>query len=58
MIVKLTYEDNPWFEHDESLRQELEKDKQKVERGIMSESRFDGIWRGKFNDDVPSSWIK
>jgi len=58
MIVKLTYEDNPWFEHDESLRQELEKDKQKVERGIMSESRFDGIWRGKFNDDVASSVIK
>jgi phage terminase large subunit len=58
MIVKLTYEDNPWFMHDESLRQELEKDQQKVERGIMSQSRFDGIWKGKFNDDVTSSVIR
>lgn len=58
MIVKLTYRDNPWFEHDESLQQELDKDKQKVKRGIMSQSRFDGIWHGKFNDDVSSSVIK
>lgn len=58
MIVKLTYKDNPWFEHDESLQQELEKDKQKVKRGIMSQARFDGIWLGKFNDDVASSVIK
>ena len=58
MIVRLTFEDNPWFMHDESLRQELEKDKQKVKRGIMSQSRFDGIWHGKFNDDVTNSVIK
>ena len=58
MIVYLTYEDNPWFMHDESLRQELEKDQQKVKRGIMSQSRFDGIWKGKFNDDVANSVIK
>ena len=58
MIVKLTFEDNPWFEHDESLRQELEKDRQKVKRGIMSQARFDGIWYGKFNDDVANSVIK
>ena len=58
MVVKLTYKDNPWFEHDESLQQELDKDKQKVERGIMSQARFDGIWLGKFNDDVSSSVIK
>lgn len=58
MIVRLTYLDNPWFEHDDSLRQELEKDKQKVERGIMSQSRFNGIWNGKFNDDVTNSVIK
>ena len=58
MIVRLTYKDNPWFEHDESLQQELEKDRQKVERGIMSQARFDGIWDGKFNDDVASSVIK
>lgn len=58
MIVKLTFEDNPWFIHDESLQQELDKDRQKVERGIMSQARFDGIWYGKFNDDVSSSVIK
>ena len=58
MIVRLTYEDNPWFEHDESLQQELDKDRQKVERGIMSQARFDGIWFGKFNDDVARSVIK
>lgn len=58
IIVKTTYEDNPWFEYDESLIQELEKDKQKVARGIMSESRFNGIWKGSFNDDVTTSIIK
>lgn len=58
MIVKLTYKDNPWFEYDESLMQELEKDKQKVKRGIMSQSRFNGIWNGDFNDDVANSVIK
>lgn len=57
MIVKLTYKDNPWFEHDESLQAELDKDNQKVEKGIMTQSRFDGIWNGKFNDDVSSSII-
>ena len=57
-IVKLTYKDNPWFEHDDSLRQELEKDQNKVKRGIMTQARFDGIWLGKFNDDVASSVIK
>jgi len=58
LIIKLTYEDNPWFMHDESLRQEIEKDQNKVKRGIMSQSRFDGIWLGKFNDDVANSVIK
>lgn len=58
LIVRLTYEDNPWFQYDQSLQQELDKDTQKVQRGIMSQSRFDGIWHGKFNDDVASSVIK
>ncbi len=58
MIVKLTYEDNPWFKWDESLQQELDKDRQKVKRGIMSESRFKGIWNGAFNDDVTNSVIR
>ena len=58
MIIRLTYKDNPWFVHDESLQQELEKDRNKVKRGIMSQARFEGIWDGKFNDDVSSSIIK
>ncbi len=58
MIVRLTYADNPWFKWDESLQQELDKDRQKVKRGIMSEARFQGIWEGKFNDDVANSVIK
>lgn len=58
LIIKLTYEDNPWFMHDESLRQEIEKDRLKVKKGIMTQSRFDGIWLGKFNDDVANSVIK
>lgn len=58
MIVKLTYKDNPWFVYDDSLKQELEKDKLKVKRGIMSQARFNGIWNGDFNDDVASSVIK
>lgn len=58
MIVKLTYKDNPWFEHDESLQQELDKDRQKVSKGIMSQARFNGIWNGAFNDDIANSVIK
>lgn len=58
MIVKLTFEDNPWFQYDDSLQQELDKDRQKVKAGIMSKARFDGIWYGKFNDDIADSIIK
>ena len=58
LIIRLTYKDNPWFEHDQSLQQELEKDRNKVKRGMMSEARFKGIWDGKFNDDVANSVIK
>ena len=58
LIVKLTYKDNPWFMHDESLSQEIEKDEIKVKRGIMSRARFDGIWNGKFNDDIANSVIR
>lgn len=58
LIIKVGYEDNHWFPHDESLTQELEKDKIKVKRGIMSQSRYDHIWLGKFNDDVANSVIK
>lgn len=58
LIIKTTYEDNPWFKYDESLQMELEKDKQKVKKGIMTQSRFNGIWKGSFNDDVATSIIK
>ncbi len=58
LIIKVGYEDNPWFEHDESLKQELQKDKAKVGKGIMSESRFNWIWLGKYNDDIDTSVIK
>lgn len=57
LIIKVSYKDNPWFRHDESLTQELEKDKSKVKRGIMSKSRFAWIWDGKNNDDIDTSVI-
>ena len=58
LIIKLTYKDNPWFEHDESLSQEIKKDRAKVKKKIMSKSRFAGIWEGKFNDDIANSVIQ
>lgn len=58
LIIKVGHEDNPWFIHDESLMQELQKDKNKVARGIMSESRFNWMWGGKYNDDIDTSVIK
>lgn len=58
LIIFTTHEDNPWLEHDESLKLELEKDKIKRAKGIMSESRFNNIWYGKFNDDIATSIIK
>lgn len=58
LIIRVSYKDNPWFKWDDSLTQELAKDKNKVKRGIMSKSRFDWIWRGKFNDDIDTSVVK
>lgn len=57
LIIKVGHEDNPWFKWDESLSQELEKDKQKRDDGRMSKSRFNHIWGGMFNDDVENSVI-
>ena len=57
LIIKVSHKDNPWFKWDESLSQELAKDKRKVEQGIMSKSRFGWIWGDKFNDDIDSSVI-
>jgi len=58
LIINISYKDNPWFKWDDSLTQELAKDKEKVRRGIMSKSRFRWIWDGKYSDDVDSSVIK
>jgi phage terminase large subunit len=57
LIIKVGYQDNPWFEHDESLFGELTKDKEKVADGRMSASRFNHIWEGAFNDDLETSII-
>lgn len=58
MIIKVGFEDNPWFMYDQSLREEYEKDLQKKNDGRMSESRFNHIWHGAFNDDIDNSVIK
>lgn len=57
LIIKVGFEDNPWFVHDESLNGEYQKDKAKMEDGRMSKSRFNHIWLGSFNDDIESSVI-
>ena len=57
LIVHVSHKDNHWFKWDESLSQELAKDKIKVEKGIMSKSRFGWIWGNKFNDDIDSSVV-
>lgn len=58
LVIKVGFEDNPWFMFDKSLREEYEKDKQKMEEGRMSEARFRHIWHGAFNDDIDNSVIK
>ena len=57
LVIKVGKEDNPWFEYDESLKQEYDKDHAKMLDGRMSKSRFNHIWRGMFNDEIESSVI-
>lgn len=57
LIIKVGHQDNPWFEHDESLISEYRKDQDKVADGRMAETRFNHIWNGEFNDDIDSSII-
>lgn len=57
LIIKVGFQDNPWFVHDSSLRQEYEKDKAKKDDGRMSEARFNHIWQGAFNDHIENSVI-
>ena len=57
LLIKVGYQDNPWFEHDESLQTELKKDKEKMNDGRMSKARYNHIWEGAFNDDIDTSVI-
>jgi phage terminase large subunit len=57
MLIKVGFEDNPFFKHDKSLVEEYEKDTEKVKDGRMSKTRYDHIWHGAFNDDVENSLI-
>ena len=57
LIIKVGHQDNPWFEHDSSLRQEYEKDQHKRDDGRMSVARFNHIWEGAYNDNVENSVI-
>lgn len=57
LIIKVGFEDNPWFMSDSSLRSEYEKDKSKMSKGLMSKARFNHIWHGEFNDAVDNSII-
>lgn len=57
LIIKVGFEQNPWFMQDSSLRTEYNKDTQKVADGRMSKARYNHIWHGAFNDDVEDSVI-
>lgn len=58
LLIKVGFEDNPFFKHDTSLVEEFEKDTQKVADGRMSKARYNHIWYGAFNDDVENSAIE
>jgi len=58
LIIRVGFEDNPWFKYDESLRTEYDKDKSKLDKGLMSKARFNHIWHGHFNDDVENGLIE
>jgi len=58
LIIKVGFEDNPWFWADKSLSTEYLKDKEKMEDGRMSKARFNHIWHGAFNDDIENTLIE
>lgn len=58
LIIRVGYEDNPWFKYDQSLVEELEMNRADVEKGLMSKARFGHIWGGEFNDMVSNSVIE
>ena len=57
LIIKVGKEDNPWFDDDQSLREEYEKDCDKLADGRMSKARFAHIWKGSFNDGIEDGLI-
>ena len=58
LIIKVGFEDNPFFHTDSSLVEEFEKDTQKMKDGRMSRSRYEHIWYGAFNDNVENSIVQ
>lgn len=58
MVINVGFQNNPWFEHDESLVTEYRKAKAKVEIGLMSRTRFNWIWGKGFMDDVENGIIQ
>ena len=58
LIIKVGFEDNPWFMADQSLRAEYEMNTKDMKAGLMSKARYNHIWHGAFNDDVENSLIE
>jgi phage terminase large subunit len=58
LIIKVGYETNPWFELDETLVEEIEKDRNRVKSGSMTQEKFDHVWHGAYNDDVDNALIR
>ena len=58
LIIKVGYETNPWFELDESLMQEIEKDRNLVKMGAKNQEWFDHVWHGAYSDSIDNALIK
>ena len=58
LIIKVGYETNPWFELDDTLVQEIAKDRSLVDMGAKTQEWFDHVWGGAYNDDVENALIK
>lgn len=58
LMIKVGFQDNPWFKDDQSLSAEYDKDTQKMNEGRMSKARYNHIWYGAFNDGVEDSLIE
>lgn len=52
LIIKINYDDNPWYEDSE-----LESERQFDEKN-KSSAEYNWIWKGMFNDEVDNSIIK